>query len=94
MGGFSVFPAEVEGFLMTHPAWLVPRSSACRTRAGARRCRRSSSPGPVARSSRPSCCASPARRIAGYKLPYDIEVVPELPLLASGKVDRAALRER
>ncbi len=36
-------------------------------------------------------------RIAGYKLPYSIEIVRELPLLPSGKPDRAALvaaRER
>ena len=30
-------------------------------------------------------------RIAGYKLPYAIEIVPELPYLASGKPDRVAL---
>jgi acyl-CoA synthetase (AMP-forming)/AMP-acid ligase II len=33
-------------------------------------------------------------RIAGYKLPYAIEIVDELPLLSSGKPDRQALRER
>jgi acyl-CoA synthetase (AMP-forming)/AMP-acid ligase II len=30
-------------------------------------------------------------RIAGYKLPYRVEIVRELPLLPSGKPDRAAL---
>jgi acyl-coenzyme A synthetase/AMP-(fatty) acid ligase len=31
-------------------------------------------------------------QIAGYKLPYAIQVVPELPLLPSGKPDRRTLR--
>ncbi len=31
---------------------------------------------------------------AGYKLPYSTQIVPELPLLSSGKPDRIALRER
>ena len=30
-------------------------------------------------------------RIAGYKVPYAIEILPELPLLPSGKPDRKAL---
>ena len=30
-------------------------------------------------------------RIAGYKVPYAIEILPELPLLPSGKLDRKAL---
>ena len=33
-------------------------------------------------------------RIAGYKLPYAIRLVPELPLLPSGKPDRRALAAR
>jgi acyl-CoA synthetase (AMP-forming)/AMP-acid ligase II len=31
-------------------------------------------------------------KIADYKLPYGIRVVEEMPLLASGKPDRVALR--
>jgi acyl-CoA synthetase (AMP-forming)/AMP-acid ligase II len=30
-------------------------------------------------------------RIAGYKLPYAIRILPKLPVLASGKPDRVAL---
>jgi acyl-CoA synthetase (AMP-forming)/AMP-acid ligase II len=30
-------------------------------------------------------------RIAGYKLPYAINMVPEIPTLASGKPDRRAM---
>jgi fatty-acyl-CoA synthase len=33
-------------------------------------------------------------RIAGYKVPPAIEIVPEMPLLSSGKPDRQALLER
>jgi acyl-CoA synthetase (AMP-forming)/AMP-acid ligase II len=32
-------------------------------------------------------------RIAGYKLPYTIHLLPELPLLPSGKPDRRALAQ-
>jgi acyl-CoA synthetase (AMP-forming)/AMP-acid ligase II len=93
VAGFSVFPAEVEGFLMTHPAVAraavvgVPhprRGSALRAFVVARP-GHAVEPAELLRFARP--------RIAGYKLPYDIEVIDEMPLLASGKPDRAALRE-
>ena len=32
--------------------------------------------------------------IAGYKVPYSVEIVTELPTLSTGKPDREALRER
>jgi acyl-CoA synthetase (AMP-forming)/AMP-acid ligase II len=91
VGGFNVFPAEVEAFLLTHPDVAqavvvgVPDERMGEAlaafvvpRPGARL-----EPAVLLRFARP--------HIAGYKLPYKIEVVPELPLLASGKPDRAAL---
>ena len=94
VGGFNVFPAEVEGFLLTHPDVARPPSSACRTSAGrgSGGVRGGSRRAPS--STRRTSCASPAARIAGYKIPYAIEIVPEMPLLASGKPDRAALARR
>ena len=46
---------------------------------------------PAGRSSRADLLRFARSRIAGYKLPYAIQVLPELPLLPSGKPDRAAL---
>lgn len=91
VGGFNVFPAEVEGFLLTHPdvaqAVVVgvphePMGEVLEAfvvpRAGARL-------------DRAALLRFARSRIAGYKLPYAIAVVAELPRLASGKPDRAAL---
>jgi acyl-CoA synthetase (AMP-forming)/AMP-acid ligase II len=91
VGGFNVFPAEVEGFLLTHPDVAQAAAVGVRhermgevleafvvARAGA-----TLEPADLLRYARP--------RIAGYKLPYRIHMVNELPLLASGKPDRGAL---
>ena len=91
VGGFNVFPAEVEGFLMTHPdvaqAAVVgvadermgeALEAFVVPREGA-----SLAPADLLRYARP--------RLAGYKLPYRINLMDELPLLASGKPDRGAL---
>jgi acyl-CoA synthetase (AMP-forming)/AMP-acid ligase II len=91
VGGFNVFPAEVEGFLQTHPAISqaavvgVPHPvlgealQAFVTPAGAA----TVEPHEVIRFARAG--------IAGYKVPYAIRVVDEIPLLPSGKPDRRAL---
>jgi acyl-CoA synthetase (AMP-forming)/AMP-acid ligase II len=91
VAGFNVFPAEVEAFLLTHPAVLqavvvgVPHERMGEVLAAYVIPRPGSElePGELLRFARP--------RIAGYKLPYAITVVEELPLLASGKPDRVAL---
>lgn len=91
VAGFNVFPAEVEGFLLTHPDVAqtavvgVPHEQmgeALEAFVVAR-------PGAEIE---PAALLRFARaRIAGYKLPYMIRVVSELPLLPSGKPDRKAL---
>ena len=94
VGGFNVFPAEVEAFLETHPDVLaaavvgVPHE-----RMGEAPC--------AFVVARPGVTLTPqairgfARAgIAGYKIPYAVEIVSELPSLSSGKPDREALRER
>lgn len=94
VAGFSVFPAEVEGFLLTHPdvaqAAVVgaPHEQVGEVlqayvvpREGA--------------DLTPAVLLQFARgRIADYKLPYGIQVVDELPLLGTGKPDRLALAAR
>ncbi len=91
VGGFNVFPAEVESFLLTHPAIGqasvigVPHAAMGET---------------LHAFVVPSADATLVGRdvvsfaragIAGYKVPYGVSVVPELPLLASGKPDRREL---
>jgi long-chain acyl-CoA synthetase len=91
VGGFNVFPAEVEGLLLTHPdveraaVVGVPHPTMGEAvhafvvaRAGA-----ALTPAALVQFARP--------RIAGYKLPYAIHLLPDLPALASGKPDRRAL---
>jgi acyl-CoA synthetase (AMP-forming)/AMP-acid ligase II len=94
VAGFNVFPAEVEAFLETHPDVLaaavvgVPHE-----RMGEAPC--------AFVVARPGATITPQgiRRfaragIAGYKIPYAVEIVSQLPTLSSGKPDREALRER
>jgi acyl-CoA synthetase (AMP-forming)/AMP-acid ligase II len=89
VGGFNVFPAEVEGCLLTHPGVIqaavvaVPDERMGEALKAFVVPERDLTPAELLRFAR--------ERIAGYKLPYAIEIVPELPLLASGKPDRAAL---
>jgi fatty-acyl-CoA synthase len=94
VGGFNVFPAEVEAVLLTHPDVL----QAAVVGAADERM------GEVLRAfvvARPGSDLTAAAllgfargRIAGYKLPYAIRLLPDLPLLPSGKPDRRALGAR
>ena len=91
VGGFNVFPAEVEGFLLGHPGVAqavvvgIPHERMGEALAAfvVPRPGHELDPGELLRFARP--------RIAGYKLPYTIRVVDELPFLPSGKPDRVAL---
>jgi long-chain acyl-CoA synthetase len=93
VGGFNVFPAEVESFLLTHPAIAqaavigVPHHVLGETLAafvvaepGA-----ALAPREVIRFAREG--------IAGYKVPYAVTMLDQLPLLSSGKPDRRALAD-
>jgi len=92
IAGFSVFPAEVEGFLLTHPdvaqAAVVgaPHEQVGEVLQAFVVARTGADVTPT------SLLQFARNKIADYKLPYGIRVVPELPLLASGKPDRVALR--
>ncbi len=91
VGGFNVVPAEVEAALLAHPdvgnaAVLgVPDERMGEALAAY------VSPRPGAELSAMDLIAFTRSRIAGYKVPYAIEILPELPLLPSGKPDRKAL---
>jgi acyl-CoA synthetase (AMP-forming)/AMP-acid ligase II len=93
VGGFNVFPAEVELYLVTHPHIAqaavigVPHSVM----------------GEVPQAFvvldgdvelKPSDVVRFAREgIAGYKVPYGVRILDEMPTLPSGKLDRRRLRE-
>ncbi len=73
------------------PTSRTPRCSAFRTSGWARRSPPTSRRGRAPSSSATDLIAFARSRIAGYKVPYAIEILPELPLLPSGKPDRKAL---
>lgn len=91
VGGFNVFPAEVETFLLTDPRIVeaavigvphavmgeVPQAFVVPDRDI------DLEPGDVVRYARAG--------IAGYKVPYGVRILDELPRLPSGKLDRKEL---
>jgi acyl-CoA synthetase (AMP-forming)/AMP-acid ligase II len=93
VGGFNVFPAEVETFLLEHPSISqaavigVPHDVLGETLKAfvVPASKEGIDPRDVIRFARAG--------IAGYKVPYAVQVVDELPLLPSGKPDRRALAE-
>jgi acyl-CoA synthetase (AMP-forming)/AMP-acid ligase II len=91
VAGFNVFPAEIEGFLLRHPDVdrAVVVGVAHPTMGEVPHAFVIARPG--AALSPPSLLRYARARIAGYKLPYAIHIVPEIPVLASGKPDRRLL---
>ncbi|HUC37752.1 MAG TPA: FadD3 family acyl-CoA ligase [Acidimicrobiales bacterium] len=94
VGGFNVYPAEVENYLLEHEAvGQVAVIGVPDERLGEV---------PMAFVvPRPGAAASPQEltewargRMANYKVPRAFEMVDELPLTATGKVHKVALRER
>ncbi len=91
VGGFNVFPAEVESFLLTHPdigqasVIGVPHAAMGETLHAF------VVPSPKTKLLEREVVRFARAGIAGYKVPYGVSVMPELPLLASGKPDRREL---
>jgi fatty-acyl-CoA synthase len=91
VAGHTVSPAEVEGLLLTHPdiAQVVVAGVPHETMGEVLQAFVVARPGAEIA---PAALLQFARaRIAGYKLPYAITMVPEIPTLASGKPDRRAM---
>ena len=94
VGGFNVYPAEVENTLSAHPKVMhaavigVPDerlgevAHACLVLA----------PGETAEPA--EILAWARERLAGFKLPRTLEFLDELPMNATGKVQKFVLRER
>jgi acyl-CoA synthetase (AMP-forming)/AMP-acid ligase II len=89
VGGFNVYPAEVEGFLLEHPA--VAQAAVIGVpderlgQAGA------AFVVPCGAAGEADLLAWCRSRMAGYKAPRSVVFVSELPLNAAGKVDKPQL---
>jgi len=92
--GFKVWPREVEDVLYEHPAVFeaavvgVPDEYRGETVAAYVSLRDGAATSPE------ELVAFTKERLAAYKYPRLIEIVPTLPKTATGKIQRAALRER
>jgi acyl-CoA synthetase (AMP-forming)/AMP-acid ligase II len=93
VAGFSVFPAEVEGFLLTHPDIAQAAVVGTPDEKMGEVLQAFVVPRDGAHLAPESVLQFARGKIADYKLPYRIRIVDELPLLATGKPDRLALRQ-
>jgi acyl-CoA synthetase (AMP-forming)/AMP-acid ligase II len=91
VGGFNVVPAEVEAVLLAHPEVANAAVLGVPDERMGEALAAYVSPRPGANLKAAELLAYTRSRIAGYKVPYAIEILPELPLLPSGKPDRKAL---
>ncbi|UGQ13215.1 FadD3 family acyl-CoA ligase [Yinghuangia sp. ASG 101] len=94
VGGFNAYPAEIEGFLLEHPAVrqaaVIGVPDARMGQVGkAFLVRRDGAAGEV---SADDVIAWSRDRMAGYKVPRYVEFLDELPLNATGKVMKDQLR--
>ena len=94
VGGFNVYPAEVENALLEHPAVAGVAVIGMPDR-------RLGEVGMAFVVVRPGALLDPSDlvewargRMANYKVPRLVEVVDELPLNATGKVEKQQLRRR
>jgi acyl-CoA synthetase (AMP-forming)/AMP-acid ligase II len=94
VGGFNVFPAEVEAVLLLHPDVVAAAVVGVEDEARGEGLRAYVVPREGSGLTPGALLQFARARIAGYKLPYAIRLLPELPLLPSGKPDRRALAAR
>ncbi len=94
VGGFNVFPAEVEAVLALHPDVVQAAVVGVRDERMGEALRAYVVPRPGSALTAAALLGFARGRIAGYKLPYAITFLSELPLLPSGKPDRRALAAR
>ena len=92
VGGFNAYPAEIEGFLLQHPAVRqaavigVPDDRMGQVGKAFVVCG-------AQRVSEPELISWSRERMAGYKVPRSVEFLDELPLNATGKVMKDRLRD-
>src|SRR5439155_543502 len=92
VGGFNVFPAEVEGVLLAHPDIAQAVVLGVPHPAMGEVLQAFVVPREDAKPTSAALLRFARERIAGYKLPYAIEIRSELPAVAPH--GRAALRDR
>jgi HIP---CoA ligase len=94
VGGFNAYPAEIEGFLLEHPAIAqvavigVPDDRMGQVGKAFVVCRRDA----VELATADALIAWSRERMAGYKVPRYVEFLDELPTNATGKVVKDRLR--
>ncbi|MET0495938.1 MAG: long-chain fatty acid--CoA ligase [Actinoplanes sp.] len=93
-GGENVYPAEVESAIFEHPAVAEAAVVGVPDPTWGEAGRAFVVPVPGAALDGDSVRAFLASRLAKYKIPVHVEVVPELPRTGSGKVRKADLRRR
>lgn len=91
VGGFNVVPAEVEAVLLSHPDVANAAVIGVADERMGEALKAYVAVRDGATLTVRDLIAFARSRVAGYKVPYAIELLPELPLLASGKPDRKAL---
>ncbi len=91
VGGFNVFPAEVESFLTRHPGIAQAAVIGVPHRMLGEALEAFVIPTQGVELDPREVVRFARAGIAGYKVPYTVQVVDELPLLPSGKADRRAL---
>jgi long-chain acyl-CoA synthetase len=91
VGGFNVFPAELEAFLVTHPSIAQAAVIGMPHPVLGEAAQAFVVPEDGAPLEPREVIAFARGGVAGYKVPYRVRVVEELPLLPSGKTDRRAL---
>jgi long-chain acyl-CoA synthetase len=91
VAGFNVFPAEVENFLLTHPGISQAAVVGLPHPSLGESLHAFVAPAPGVELESPEVIRFARAGIAGYKVPYAVSVLSELPLLPSGKPDRREL---
>jgi acyl-CoA synthetase (AMP-forming)/AMP-acid ligase II len=91
-GAENVYPAEVENVLASHPSVAQVAVIGVPDPHWGEAVKAIVVPKPGAAFDAASVIAWARQRIAGYKLPKSIDIVDALPLNATGKIDKLALR--
>jgi long-chain acyl-CoA synthetase len=92
--GFKVWPREVEDVLYSHPAVREAAVVGVPDEYRGETVKAYVSPAPGQRADPAELVAYCKERLAAYKYPRTVEVLPELPKTASGKILRRELRAR
>jgi acyl-CoA synthetase (AMP-forming)/AMP-acid ligase II len=93
VGGFNVFPGEVETFLLGHSSIAQAAVIGVEHEVLGEALQAFVGPAAGQRIDPHEVIRFARAGIAGYKVPYAVQVVDELPLLPSGKADRRALAD-